>query len=380
MRKIILIAVLFLCLTIVGCSSNGGGGGAAESNTGSNTVNTTYTFKTLEEMKSFVPDGDGNIINLLGYYEAGDGAGGTFYWDSACEEADNGGTVISANGSEKGRYIRLCDTNERNVSWFGAKGNGEDDDTSAILSALTDLKNGGTLVFETGNYFVSRAIELKLDGIKLKGEGSVTLTATENMDGVIVISDASNVTVSDLKIVGNGRADSGIAVVGECENVSMKTVSIAQFSKIGLNVNGNISGGIYEEVNVVSAKPSSIGLSVGGGANDIVFTACSFDMLSAAKCVAGEFKHTHGLTFQNCTFTTKSFESSGTVFVGGENDGYPRAIGFYSCDVFNAVVNEDGGSIGKIHFYGFMTHNGQTVPNHEKIHGSTDDGKFFGIS
>lgn len=342
-------------------------------------MNNTYSFKTLEEMKAFVPNGEGDIINLLGYYSAGDAGSGQFYWDADCEEADNGGTIIKPNSAEKGRYIRLKDSSAVKVAWFGAIADDKNDDSDAIQNALAELKNGGTLTFEPGNYLVSKAIEVKVGGLRITGIGSVTLTATDKMEGVIVI-EASNVTVNDINIIGSGKADSGISVKGEIENISMKTISIAQFAKVGLNINGNVSGGIYEEVNVVSAKPSSVGLSVSGGANDIVFTACTFDMLNASKCSAGEFKYTHDITFQNCTFTTKSVESNGTVFVGGEKDGYPKAVGFYGCDVMNVVVNEENGAIGKNHFFGFMTHNGQSVPKHEKIYGSTDDGTFFGLS
>lgn len=342
-------------------------------------MNNTYSFKTLEEMKAFVPNGEGDIINLLGYYSAGDAGSGQFYWDADCEEADNGGTIIKPNSAEKGRYIRLKDSSAVKVAWFGAIADDKNDDSDAIQNALAELKNGGTLTFEPGNYLVSKAIEVKVGGLRITGIGSVTLTATDKMEGVIVI-EASNVTVNDINIIGSGKADSGISVKGEIENISMKTISIAQFAKVGLNISGNVSGGIYEEVNVVSAKPSSVGLSVSGGANDIVFTACTFDMLNASKCSAGEFKYTHDITFQNCTFTTKSVESNGTVFVGGEKDGYPKAVGFYGCDVMNVVVNEENGAIGKNHFFGFMTHNGQSVPKHEKIYGSTDDGTFFGLS
>jgi hypothetical protein len=380
MKKLLIMIALLLCFSIVGCTPSDEQSGASDSNVGNNTMNSTYSFKTLEEMRSFVPSGEGDVINLLGYYAAGDAGSGQFYWDADCEDADNGGTIIKPNGTEKGRFIRLKTSNNISVAWFGANGNDKNDDTAFIKNALSDLKNGGTLTFEPGNYLVSEALEVKVGGVKIAGVGSVTLTATGKMEGVIVVDSVSDVSVCDINIIGSGKADSGISVKGESKNVSMKTVSIAQFAKIGLNISGNVTGGIYEEVNVVSAKPSSVGLSVSGGANDIVFTACTFDMLNASKCSAGEFKYTHDITFQNCTFTTKSVESNGTVFVGGEKEGYPKAIGFYSCDVFNVKVNEDDGAVGKNHFFGFMTHNGQSVPKHEKIFGSTDDGTFFGLS
>ena len=380
MKKYLILIALLLCLTLVSCTQNGEESGVTGSNVGSNDVNNTYSFKTVEEMRAYVPSGEGDIFNLLGYYSSGDAGSGQFYWDADCEEADNGGTIIKPNSAEKGRYIRLKVSSVSNCSWFGAIADDKNDDTDAIQKALSELSNGGTLVFQPGNYLISKPLEVKVSGLRITGIGSVTLTATEKMEGVIVIDGASDVSVYDINIIGSGKAESGILVKGESKNVSMKTISIAQFSSVGLNIVGNISGGIYEEVNVVSAKPSSVGLSVSGGANDIVFTACTFDMLNASKCIAGEFKYTHDITFQNCTFTTKSVESNGTAFVGGEKDGYPKAVGFYSCDVINVEVNEENGAIGKIHFFGFMTHNGQSVPKHEKIYGSTDDGTLFGIS
>jgi secreted PhoX family phosphatase len=43
-----------------------------------------------------------------GYYTAGDGGGGKFYWDAASTQADNGGSVIIPSGhSGSGRWKRI---------------------------------------------------------------------------------------------------------------------------------------------------------------------------------------------------------------------------------------------------------------------------------
>ena len=146
MKKLLILTALLLCMTLVGCGPNGEQSNSAESNTGNdNTVNSTYSFKTIEEMRSFVPSGEDDIFNLLGYYNAGDIAIGQFYWDADCEDADNGGTVIKATDSEKGRYIRLRVSNVSNPAWFGAIADDKNDDSDAIQKALAELQNGGTL-------------------------------------------------------------------------------------------------------------------------------------------------------------------------------------------------------------------------------------------
>ena len=46
---------------------------------------------------------DANKLEVLGYYEKGDGGGGLFYWDSTSIEPDNRSTIIQANGIATGK-------------------------------------------------------------------------------------------------------------------------------------------------------------------------------------------------------------------------------------------------------------------------------------
>jgi len=93
----------------------------------------------------------------LGYYAESDGGGGIFAWSAASTAADNGGTIICPTGhTTAGRWVRVW-SDEINVRWFGARGNGVADDYAAIVAAQSALGfAGGTLFFPAGTYNVSQ--------------------------------------------------------------------------------------------------------------------------------------------------------------------------------------------------------------------------------
>ncbi len=78
---------------------------------------------------------DYKTIKVQGYYALNDGGGGYFRWNPVSVATANNGTIFESNNSATGRWERIYDS-EINVKWFGAKGDGVNNDTLLIQAAV----------------------------------------------------------------------------------------------------------------------------------------------------------------------------------------------------------------------------------------------------
>lgn len=115
----------------------------------------------------------GQQASVSGYYTSGDGGGGLFYYNSGSATADNGGTVIAPNAGS-GRWLRVVAPQTSDVRWFGAKGDGVTNDTTAIQAAATYLSSGGDLHVPPGTYITTVSIKL-FSGTVMRGDGWTSL-------------------------------------------------------------------------------------------------------------------------------------------------------------------------------------------------------------
>lgn len=137
-------------------------------------------------------------ISVSGYYAAGDGGGGDFYWDSTSTESDNNGTIIKVAAITTGRWKRIISSSPINGKWFGAKGDGVDD-TTAVQEAITFVEGfNGELFYPDGTYKLTAKVEYT-DTITITGVPNKTIfdmsditvdTAFEGLGSVTAVSEA----------------------------------------------------------------------------------------------------------------------------------------------------------------------------------------------
>jgi hypothetical protein len=104
-------------------------------------------------------------INVAGYYEHGDGGGGTFCYDANSTATEDLGLVVKPNSNPaKGRWIRQVHS-DWEVLWFGARCDGNEInknvDTVAFRQAVKSAhRTGGTLLLPAGRACILRQLDL----------------------------------------------------------------------------------------------------------------------------------------------------------------------------------------------------------------------------
>lgn len=174
--------------------------------------------ETIADLRVLSTDGlaDNAVAIVLGYYEAGDGGGGEFYYSPTSSLPQNNGTVITPDDLQ-GRWISPVANAIFNVVRFGAKGDGVTDDTVAVGQAYAAaVANGGGKL-----YFPSRPGKLNYIARLLILDGSIGLLGDNGIadfnESTIYAPDISAPTITvgnDTAFVRNNYFN-GISVCGD---------------------------------------------------------------------------------------------------------------------------------------------------------------------
>lgn len=372
----------------------------------------SYVVSNMSELLELKPTEKSAIVILKGYYEAGDGGGGTFYYDEGAELEADGGVVIK-NDKAEGCFVRDCEENYVNVKWFGAKGDGKNDDTTAIQAAINSLpENGGTVSLPGGKYAITSSLVIgngnsgekvsTKHGVKLIGMGggfshgidaATTIIAHKEMDDMLTLNGRiSDCEIGGIYFNGNSRAKTclNLKSFSGCYFHNIKAMC---FTDVGIKA---IAGGeptgnynIYnrfESVNVTCLTDKTTGILIDGNYgnhNDTwlsVFTDCRFDTAQSENSIAAHFKFVDSISFYRCHFNTYKASSTGAVFDALDNHTFPCGMAFYDCSMVSHDVWEDSShTIRKQYFFGFGTYDNEKIPTHPKLIGITDTGKFFNV-
>jgi len=95
--------------------------------------NLIATLEGPAGLRSLAP-GSSLAVSTLGYNTVGDGGGGTYYWNAASTQADDGGVYIAPSSGSTGRWV-LELNGYVSPFMYGAVGDGVNDDTAAVEAA-----------------------------------------------------------------------------------------------------------------------------------------------------------------------------------------------------------------------------------------------------
>ena len=103
---------------------------------------------TIAELQSRKNLKIGDIVEVLGYYSAGDGAG---HKRIISNEDDGSGVQLN-----NGLWANIVHNGEVNVSWFGAKGDGITDDSDVLNKIIEYCKNNNTndIKFNSNKFYL----------------------------------------------------------------------------------------------------------------------------------------------------------------------------------------------------------------------------------
>jgi hypothetical protein len=113
--------------------------------------------------------------------------------------------------------------NPLNVKVFGAKGNGKTDDTAAIQRTLNNAaKTGKSVVFPSGKYKISGALQVKVS--KIVGQGYPELIQVSPGKDILFAPNCWRITIKGMSFrggkdqisLGNTNVDQGFLIVSDC--------------------------------------------------------------------------------------------------------------------------------------------------------------------
>ena len=280
---------------------------------------------------------DGDAVTVLGYYAAGDGGGGRFYWDSTNATTDNGGTFIKPTAvSGNGRWVRDY-SGDIWANWFGiATSQSSATNLAALQAALNFTEQtgrvGGQVRLQKGAYALSG--NLRLGGwTTLKGEGpfstSLYWDATFTTDHCLTIgpdesgqfgysnSYGFGMILEDLDLNANNADRPGKAVVytvGAHQPSGLRRVVVRNFRNYGVWHDLGTGGPaefILSEVELdggatAPAAGSTVGLYCSGAgavvkADKLIVQGVSTNVMAQGVLMSKDHLALDGGHFEQCT-------------------------------------------------------------------------------
>ena len=265
-----------------------------------------FKADTIEQLKNMTFLQIGEVVEVLGYYNADDGA----THKRIITQEDDGSGVQLANGL----WANIVHNGGVNVAWFGAKGDAITDDTESIQKAINV---GRSVSFGQKKYAILNTVMLKKRQV-INGNGAVI--HSKNDISVFKLSD-SNI-ISDL-IFDNNNSKIGTALDLTSEKSEMMTnpkmnnqlnnIQIHGF-KNGLLFGNTVGDHSGNQLNSILVKNCEVGFNVGERGEFNTFTNCTATGCNIGLLIIGGNTHYVGGNITN--------NNIGIKIAKGQNDAH----------------------------------------------------------
>lgn len=224
-------------------------------------------YNTVAEMKAADNLVDGSFAETYGFYAKGD-MGGAKYKIRAVTNADTVDEMTLIALSDESLVAELILEDTMNVRQFGAKGDGETDDTAKIQKALDTVKN---INVPDGTYMVNAITTVRLNSknhLSLSENATIkAITNSETNYYVLLISNVSDVIVEGGTISGDKTTHTGetgewgncIGIVNGASNIVIRDIKLIDAWGDGIYVN-NVSNVRTENVHIDNARRNGISI------------------------------------------------------------------------------------------------------------------------
>ncbi|MDB4962308.1 MAG: hypothetical protein JWP01_2307 [Myxococcales bacterium] len=223
--------------------------------------------------------GQYSIVIAKGFHVPGDGGGGEFHWTTDTSTPDDGGTVIVNSDvildliPRTGCWKRLAGCSSTavsssssigpllNVKWFGAKGDGINNDVNAIQMAVDKcgLAGGGIVFFPPGRYKTLAQIVVQKNGVVLMGTGHSSVIAPVGGFNTVAFGAADT-----SYIYGCGLFDLLFEESGKTSGLLLSAVRVAKFTASRVRGESGVNGLLFNMFNIIRLSEVTI-ISYRGG-------------------------------------------------------------------------------------------------------------------
>ena len=302
-------------------------------------ANVAWTFDTVTDMKTATNLVAGSYARTLGFHTINDGGGAT-YFITDTGTADEMSVIAISD-----LYANLVITNsEVNVKQFGAYGDDNHDDSSAINACIDFAYNHNCSVFiPSGTFLANSTIYMygkpsTTDGcITIKGNGrsSTIIKASDALTNVIEINPygtgttSANMFIRDFAVSGDSIATNGINIKGNnFTNSRIENLYIYNCSGAGIT-NGTSFPNVYLTSFIkIRVYQCNIGIQLGNGTNTSLRIADCYTV----SCDNGYLIKGNYSTFENncCDHATeKCFQFTsytGTILNPGSESPHAEVV------------------------------------------------------